>query len=1118
MKKLILSFILISTSVFVNAQQPTFEWAKQIATKQTTPKKVVTDSQGNSYTLTYSYTTAQTYIGPIDLDPGPGTFYWNGSGNANFLVKLNPAGAFLWAKAFSPFGAATMDIDKDGNLFLTGYFFGTFDFDPGNAIFNLTANGSSYDAFVIKLDMNGDFQWAKSFGGPNHDYGITLNVDSASIYISGTYENTVDFDPGPGIYSLTGEPANQSIAYILKLDANGNFMWVKSFDQQGLNKYMLFEELKKGTDGIYATGAFYGLSFDFNPSTTASFNLTSADSSFNPRDVFFMKLDFDGNFIWAKKIGGSGLMNGVCDYAKSLGLDEWNNLYVTGIFVNTVDFDPGFGVYNLTAANGYNVFLLKLDLNGNFTWAKRWDTGIYQISSFLKENSSVVDKQGNTYMIGSFSGTRDFDPGTGTYFLTSADTNLAPYYNDGSILKLDSAGSLIWAGKIGGIGVTTPYSINIAPGGNIYSIGSFVYTTDFDPDPLNEFNLSSFEPDYFGGPSDLYILKLSEDSCSNFYLIIDSANVVVCGNQGYISGHGVYGNPPYNYSWSTSPTVLDSVLLPATQGMYQLTATDAMQCSSSRTVIVNGPSSVAVNDYDLKVNMISPWGFRPNTYGTLIVDGYNETCNPVPGNLKVVLDPLLTYSGAVPLPDNITGDTLIWNFNNLTYDSLHIKPHITVLTNPGTAVGDTVCNMAFIEPLQNDFGSNNNFTQVCTPILNSYDPNGISVSPAGLCGGYVASNQKLTYMIQFQNTGNAEAVDVNLKDSIDVNLDLSTVNVVASSHHFILEVLPGNVLSFNFNNIHLADSTTNEPESHGYVIFEILPNAGIPNNTMIINKAAIYFDHNIPVITNTVSNIFSQVMPPIISTNTQSPTLCAGEAISVGNNIYSTPGLYSDTLLLASGCRSIMNTMLTILPENMTSASYTLCNGDSIEIDSIIYYTAGSYTNSYTAVNGCDSIINLNITIQTVDNGVTQTGSTLSVNLSSATYQWIDCNNNNATIINETGQAFSPSADGNYAVVITANNCTDTSACYYVLTTAIGNNIQNGFTIYPNPGDGVFTITSAVQLVDATINIYNTLGERILSETMDNNSQSFIIDGAGMYYIELKTKKGKSGFSKIIKE
>ena len=127
-------------------------------------------------------------------------------------------------------------------------------------------------------------------------------------------------------------------------------------------------------------------------------------------DIFISKLDSAGNFVWAKRIGGS-----TYDNAYSISLDGMNKVYTTGRFTGTVDFDPGTGVFNLTAINE-NIYINKLDESSNFVWAVNLGG-----SSNESGNSVVADASGNNiYTTGWFGGTADFDPGAGVFNLTGA--------------------------------------------------------------------------------------------------------------------------------------------------------------------------------------------------------------------------------------------------------------------------------------------------------------------------------------------------------------------------------------------------------------------------------------------------------------------------------------------------------------------------------------------------------------------------------------------------------------------------------------------------------------------------------------------------------------------------
>lgn len=253
---------------------------------------------------------------------------------------------------------------------------------------------------------------------------------------------------------------------------------------------------------------------------------------------------------------------------------------------------------------------------------------------------------------------------------------------------------------------------------------------------------------------------------------------------------------------------------------------------------------------------VSGWGIRPGFTGTIRICPENLRCVPTSGQaILVVNDPLLTYSSANPSPDQVNGDTLVWNYSNLfntVYGSC-----ITVLVETDTTaqIGDTVCLPWLVTPEVGDADQSNNTGVACIDVRASWDPNDKAVSPAGVgATGKILNNTRLTYTVRFQNTGTAPAANIYILDTLDANLDVSSFRVHTASHPMDLYINGNDRVKFSFPDIWLADSTSNEPESHGFVIFSIDQLPDLANGTEIENTAHIYFDYNEPVVTNTVLN------------------------------------------------------------------------------------------------------------------------------------------------------------------------------------------------------------------------------------------------------------------------
>ncbi|MDT8413416.1 MAG: T9SS type A sorting domain-containing protein, partial [Vicingaceae bacterium] len=157
----------------------------------------------------------------------------------------------------------------------------------------------------------------------------------------------------------------------------------------------------------------------------------------------------------------------------------------------------------------------------------------------------------------------------------------------------------------------------------------------------------------------------------------------------------------------------------------------------------------------------------------------------------------------------------------------------------------------------------------------------------------------------------------------------------------------------------------------------------------------------------------------------------------------------------ANGCDSVVTLDLTINTTQYGTDVQTACNSFTW-LDNVTY-TSSTNTPTFTivggAANGCDSVVTLDLTITTIDNTTSLNTDTISANQNGATYRWLNCDSNNVIIAGATAQNFTPTATGNYAVELTVGSCVDTSACVNVIITGIEELTPTGIKIYPNPFD-----------------------------------------------------------------
>jgi PKD repeat protein len=578
---------------------------------------IAIDDFGNVY-------TTGLYNNTTDFDPGPGVFNLPITGSL-FISKLDSNGNFLWAKSIAgtfsnlaPMGTnanLSIAVDNLSNVYITGDYLTTTDFDPGPGVNNLTAFGSG-DIFILKLNSNGDFVWANGLGLNYGDYGNSIALDnSGNVYTTGSFSLTVDFDPGVGIYNLaaTGGSSGGQDVFILKLDTSGAFVWAKRMG--GLSNDEGHAITIDNTGNVYTTGYFTG-NVDFDPGGGTNTLFSAGD-----HDVFVSKLNSAGNFVWARNMGGA-----TQDWSNSIATDNFGNVYTTGFFSGTADFDPSVATNNLITQGFDDIFISKLNAFGNFVWAKSMGS-----TSFDKGNSIAIDNDGNVYSAGDYNGTVDFDPGAGIYNLNSG---FGAYTY---ISKLDASGNFLWANNLGGSHIT---SITTDSSNNIYTTGWYTGTVDFDPD--SGVAIFPIPPVV----QDVFIHKMGDCTTSSSYALVDngSGNYTFTNTStgNFTQSHWAFGDGTTSTSTSPNHTFttngLFSIVLTINDsasgscydyyiGSINVTGVPApLQCSSGFVMYPDtATGTVTVVNSATGSNLTHLWDFGDGNTSTLQNPSYSYT-------------------------------------------------------------------------------------------------------------------------------------------------------------------------------------------------------------------------------------------------------------------------------------------------------------------------------------------------------------------------------------------------------------------------------------------------------------------------------------------------------------
>ncbi len=461
----------------------TFEWAHQIGgSGWEYGPSIVVDTAGNIY-------INGSFEGTVDFDPGEGQFHLSSIENRDaFLAKSDPDGNFISAMVLREedawYGEAV--VDNNGNIYLFGYYYGTVAFAFGSGVQELTAESDS-GYFILQMDTDFNLNWAVSLENIRQP---SIDIDSqGNIICHGFFTDTTDFDPGTSVHQLIPQAANAY--FLLKLDSDGSFVWVKNIGSIPYLNSAYNDCVFDDENNMYFTGRI-STTFDFDPGPGV-FNLSP--ETMGVSNIFILKLDVNGLFIWAKLIGGPGFAS-----TTSLNIDGSNNIYVSGYFSGTIDFDPGPDSYEMVSGMEFSNagLVCKLNENGEFQWARKMETNMNYYAFFT---NVTVDAHGSVYVCGHFANQVDITPLESPLTL-STDGNY-----DMIILKLNPIGNLIWAKQLGG-----PFSeyngwrdnMTLDNQGKLLISGLFQGTVDFDLGP-ETYELTS------NGDYDIFLLKMDGD-------------------------------------------------------------------------------------------------------------------------------------------------------------------------------------------------------------------------------------------------------------------------------------------------------------------------------------------------------------------------------------------------------------------------------------------------------------------------------------------------------------------------------------------------------------------------------------------------------------------------------
>ena len=810
----------------------------------------------------------------IELDSNSKSIELNTQNRSSLIITVEDANYHMkWAKTIEYVYIYDADVDVDGNIYLLTLG------RPGGEL--ITSGGDTVAIernfrYVIKVSHNGDILWAQEcvdYDGSFVNAKFNrIRIQGSFLYMAGSlYQDYyVDFDPGVAIDTHYISTATVVSAW----DTAGSYRWVSVYSCESLREATAMATNESGV----VFGGFKLI--DGRPDLS---DITVVSDSVFGGSFALIKLNHDGKYQWHKRTSIHDM------YEISLMSDGGMSIFGSTNFLDSVKWGDGNSILktypcNINGARAPVIF--SLDSVGNMKWFRSMELDV------LVEDQ-VALMNGQVLVTGTYKDQVDLDPGSSVQLSNAVCQSCENSF----LLRLSSTGNYISAQEFRAF---SGYNTIIKNGrADRRSDGGVVLLLDYNN--WFDFDSSGSEITVEADQKDSYhiLLKygIEGGACFNFHAYVDSFTDASCDAPGYTE-IGVEGaNGSVSYNWSSGETTNS---ISKDHGWYKIVVQDSLACKDSINVYIAGPDKTGSQSL---VNAVVSEQLRAGSRSKMWVDVSNLACDSISGTFVIMMDTLGTLRTIDPSPDETTDSSVSWNIDDWSYQSGNLKLVVNFDVSTLAKVGDTLrTHFAFIDPS----GNLQPVEIFPIPIGAPYDPNDKEVQPLGSCEEhYVHKSDTLKYKVRFQNVGNVEAIDVRIEDELSPYLDPNSIRVLSSSFPGMqTEIREGNRLIFTFDDINLPDSTSDEPNSHGYVVFQVHPKGEIPNNIELRNSVDIYFDFNDPVRTNETFNTLVDVIPSCRNT---------GSLGEFGNSpfflIYPNPAESANTIRIISNNGASINSV-----------------------------------------------------------------------------------------------------------------------------------------------------------------------------------------------------------------
>lgn len=716
---------------------------------------------------------------------------------------------------------------------------------------DITNNHGGPDVWLVRLSESGAIIWSKTYGGTRADEGVSVIQLSGSPvkYVLSATTASIDGDVHAADSSV------DTNGWIVELDNDGNIIWETSIDQGGLyanknNAAIGVIELATGKLLACITG--YGTrdtSFVNYNYLTESYDTTRFNTNTTPGLLYKLSANDGAAEYFTQTLGAGNLAMGFDGSNISLSYNADGIFYYT-CYNNNSNGVPDYNTYPnrvISLLDPVTGLFTNSFLTFNSYYCPDWEPSGENVH-FNQSSNGVATVPGDSWVI---SGQRSTSSRGGTFT------------NDAYIIGRS------FSGNYGGLFVDGFNVIKALPSGNEFVCAGYTNSTEFAQESSDVSGLHGAPPGAYGNfKYDYWVTKISLNPNRLFgkvFLDLNNNNLPDAGEPVYkkavvkikkygnetaagIGENGYYETVADTGTYVITLSLYDSVHFIASPVTRSITFT-VQNSSDSLNFAVHMIGSL--RDYSAVLS--APGTARPGfpiTYN--ITCGNNGTDTFINRQILFVKDSRLTIRSPNPQGAIVSGDTVSWqSVNIIPGETKQLSVSMTVPPSPAVNIGDSLFSYAFIDST-GDHSTLDNYSGFKQIVRGGYDPNDKNESHEGSISRLeLQKGHYLTYTINFQNTGNDTAFNVVIRDSLDPRLLPGNFEMVGSSHPYSFTIKNGRYISWKMQHINLVDSIHNEPASHGYITYRVKPANNLAVGDRINNKAAIYFDFNQPVNTNT---------------------------------------------------------------------------------------------------------------------------------------------------------------------------------------------------------------------------------------------------------------------------